>query len=490
MSDTPEDTKKAVLYTDGGYRAQYASGGWGVHGYIFTNEAPKKGTGNAKAVPTDSGYLGWTKGTPVTITSYVDAVGGVPVASSSNHTELVATTNALKWIVEKGLDEVTIWTDSRYVVDGFRDRFAKWQQNGYRNSEGVVIKNKDLWIQGGELRDLLVNSGKSIKIEWIKGHENHFGNDQADIYASMGNVLGRKADEFTRFVETAPSGYWSEKHTYNRMLSSGRWYMQTTDFDFMTEDGKTIYYIGDHGTEDDQNGKPSADRSMAVLFLNEPDPVLETLRNTAARLDVRKFGSVMVGRLDSILTPANYNQILDEGDRFLDWDTRRLDVVTSKRKFLLKEQSPAGLSYHSIDNAGSLERRLKSYMAKENGVIVTEITDLVYDNETKKNLSVKKLKKGIVQTTKHLTFDVRYTTKRVSELTGQDDESIKVRPMKLILGQDIAKRNTLAGLEAFDPKLFVITWRESDMAIRFATVIECSLGVGIWTGVDSNFLLI
>jgi ribonuclease HI len=491
MSDEPVIPLKAVLYTDGGFLSNHRCGGWGVHGYMYTNDAPKKGTGNAKAVPTNNGYAGTvTKGDPVTITSYLDGVGGVFVATSSNHTELEATTAALEWILKKGLDDTLIYTDSRYVVDGFATRFEKWKNNGFRNSEGNIIASKDLWIKGGDLRDQIVNAGKTIKIEWIKGHAGHFGNDEADVYASIGNVLGRKKDDYTQMLESPPSGYWGSKHSYNRMLSSGRWYMQTTDHDFMTEDGKTIYYVGDHGTEDDQNGKSTADRSMAVLFLNEPDPVLEKLRAQASELDKRKFGSVMVGRLDNILNPSVYNEVDKMGTRFLDWDTRRLDIVTSKRKFLLKEQSPPGLSYRSIDTANSLQRRLQTYLDKGHGVIVTEITDLIYDDEVKKTTPIKKLTKGIVQTTKHLTFDVRYTTKRVSELTGQDDESIKVRPMKLILGQDIAKRNTLAGLEEFDPKLFVITWRESDAAIRFATVIECALGVGIWTGVDSNFLLV
>jgi ribonuclease HI len=491
MSDEPVVPLKAVLYTDGGYRMQYTSGGWGVHGYLFTNDVPKKGTGNAKAVPTHNGYSGTvTTGDPVTITTYVDGMGGVFEATSSNHTELEATTNALQWILEKGLDDTLIYTDSRYVVDGFATRFDKWKKNGFRNSEGNIIASKDLWIKGGDLRDQILGTGKSIRIEWIKGHEGHFGNEQADVYASIGNVLGRKKDDFTMMRESEPSGYWSQKHSYNRMLAAGRWYMQTTDYDFMTDTGQAIYYIGDHGKDDDFVGKPTADRSMAVLFLNEPDPVLEALRAQAMELDKRKFGSVLVGRLDNILNPSIYSEVAKLGTRFLDWDTRRLDIVTSKRKFLLKEASPPGQVYHSIDVSVSLERRLKEFLAKDNGVIVTEITDLIYDDEIKKKSSIKKLNPDIVQTTKHLTFDVRYSTKRVSELTGQDDESIKIRPIKLILGQDIAKRNTLANLGENSPKLYAITWRESDMAIRFATVIECDLGIGIWTSVDSNFLLV
>jgi ribonuclease HI len=489
-----EDVKaplKAVLYTDGGYRQQYKAGGWGVHGYTYVDEKPTKGTGNPKASPTHNGYAGeTTSGEPVTITAYIDGVGGVPDAISNNHTELEATTQALELIDKKGIHEAKIYTDSRYVTDGLSKWVGKWKVNGWKNSEGNPVTGKDLWVRASDLMTKITSEGRTVDISWIKGHNGHFGNEMADYYASMGNVLGRKRDDYTQLSFTEPSGYWSKKIEYNRMLASGRWYFQTTDESYKTPCGKTIYYIGDHGTDDEMVGKRVADTGMVVLYLKEEDAVLEALRKQAMELDKRKFGSIMVGRLDNILNPTVYSDVGKLGTRFLDWDTRRLDIVTAKRKHLLKEMSPPGLAYVAVDTLGSLQRRLDSYLDKDPGTVVTEITDLLYDEESKKSIVVKKLKKDIVQTTKHLTFDVRYSTKRVSELAEVDDPSIKTKSIRLILGQDLVKRNTLSNLGTNDPRVFVITWRESDLAIRFATVVECDLGVGIWAGVDSNFLLV
>lgn len=490
-----ENTKplKAIFYTDGGYRQNDAAGGWGVHGYTYVDEKPTKGTGNPKAIPTNNGYQGeTTKGDPVTITAYIDGIGGVIDAISNNHTELEATTRALEWIHENGVTQSKIYTDSRYVVNGLTDWVNKWKTNGWKNSQGNPMdeRSKAMWMKASDLYETLKGKGTEVEVAWIKGHNGHFGNEMADHHASIGNVLGSKRDDYTQFLTTEPSGYWHRKTEYNRMLANGRWYFQTTDEDIKTADGSTVYYIGDHGSDDDLHGKSNSDTAMAVLYLKEPDPVLEKLRQQAIDLDKRKFGSVMIGRLDQILNPTVYAEIDQMGTRFLDYRGRRKDILTAKKRQLVKEKNPPGLAWIAVDASNLLRKRLDSFLAGEHNVIVTEITNLIYDEETKKSSVVKKVKKDITQNTSHITVDVRYSTKRVSELTGPDDTSIAIKPVKLILGQDIAKRNALSNLGANDPKVFVITWRESDEAFRYATVLQCDLGVGIWAGIYSNFLLV
>lgn len=53
----------------------------------------------------------------------------------------------------------------------------------------------------------------------------------------------------------------------------------------------------------------------------------------------------------------------------------------------------------------------------------------------------------------------------------------------LILGTDLLPRNNLKKLEELNPRVYLITWRESKNSLRYATVIECDSGIGIW----SNF---
>lgn len=490
MSDTQK--KKAILYTDGGYRQQYTSGGWGVHGYTYTDAVPDKGTGNPKCIPTAEGYA-QDKGAAklVTIENYIDGVGGVPNAISNNHTELQATVKGLEWIVENGIHHTKVFTDSRYVVDGLTKWVSKWERNNWTNSQGNPVTSKDLWLTAKGLMEKANGNGQQVQIQWIKGHDGHFGNEMADQYASRGNVLGRKGMDFSFMLESPPAGYWNKKNEYSRLLSSGRWYFQTTDEEFKTKDGKTIYYIGEHGeSEDETHGKRVSDNSNTVLYLNEPDPVLEQLRQQAMELDVRKFGSVMIGRLDTILSPNVYSEIMEHGTKFVDFGRDRKDMSTAKRRPVVKEQNPPGLSYIGIDVLSNLQGLLDSYLERKPGIWITDITDLIYDVEVKKNGVTRKVKKEISSSTKHLDVAVRYSTKKVSEVTGEDDPSVKEKKVRLIFGIDLAKRNTLSNIANDDVKVSVITWRESDAVIRYATIIETSAGTGIWAGTDSNYLMV
>lgn len=490
MSDKPEEELSAILYTDGGYRMQFRSGGWGVHGYTYLDKPPTQGTGNPKCHPTAQGYAeDKTKGKAVTLTSYINGCGGVPDAISNNHTELQATIKGLQWVEEKKYKQSQLFTDSRYVVDGLTKWVDKWQRLGWKNSEGNPIANQDLWKEAVALMEKITFNKQEVNIQWIKGHNGNFGNEMADLYASRGNVLGRKGHGEAFMREDQAQGFWSKKCEFNRLIGSGRWYFQTTDYDFMTQDGKTIYYVGDPGDDDDP-GKRNSDNSMAVLYLNEPDPVLEKIRLQAIELDVRKSGSVMVGRLDTILTPNFYNEVLEHDCLFLDYGGRLKNLVTAKKKVVVEEKAPAGLAYIAIGVLNLLQGKLDAFLEKKPGLWVTDITDLLYDVEEKKTGHVKKLKKEITQSTKYLDVQARYSTKFVKDITGEDDPSVKTTKIRLIMGRDLPKRNSLSNVATAEPKLSLVTWRESDEVIRFATVLETNAGVGIWSGVDANYLLV
>lgn len=100
--------------------------------------------------------------------------GGVP-ATTNNRMELTAAIEGLKATPEGC--KVTLYSDSRYVVDG-ATRVYNWQAAGWRNTSGAV-KNKDLW----EL--MLIELGKrSVKFQWVKGHNGHRENEIVDIIAA------------------------------------------------------------------------------------------------------------------------------------------------------------------------------------------------------------------------------------------------------------------------------------------------------------------
>jgi len=81
--------------------------------------------------------------------------------------------------------EVTIVSDSTYVVNCFRDRWwVKWQSNGWKNSKKEPVANTDLWKP---LIELVQQRTPSFR--WVKGHSGNPMNDLVDrlaVAASLG----------------------------------------------------------------------------------------------------------------------------------------------------------------------------------------------------------------------------------------------------------------------------------------------------------------
>jgi len=495
VAEEKKEADSAIIYCDGGYQQQYRTGGWGIHGYTYVKEPPKKGTGNPKAVPTSDGYKNDdTKGDPVTIEKYIDGFGGVPDALSNNHTELLAMNKALNWVSENNIKEVKIYSDSQYVVRGLDGWVDKWRKNGWLNSQGAPVSSKELWEQ----TDAVMNNVKltaKLDIKWIKGHAGHVGNEMADRAATTGNILGRKGLTEEEIETSDPSGYWGKRPEVCPLLCGSRWYFQTTDEDYKTERGEYIYYHGDHGSDDTMHGKPITEASHSVVFLKQPEPGLEVLRQIAIEADVNKRGSVMIGNFMNIFNPTAYSMILSKKAKAIDMPEGRFDMKTITKQELLREQRPAWLSLLAVDEVTTLQRRLEKYLAMDEtkgriDFVLTDITDLIYDRADVKGAVKVTLKNGITQSLKSIDVDVRYTTKVTKDITGQDDPDIQTRKVKLILDCDLPKRNALAKLASVETKVKVLTWRMSDESFRFATVVESEHGVGIWAGVYSNLQLV
>ena len=91
--------------------------------------------------------------------------------------------------------DVTIYTDSKYSIDCVTNWYRNWVKNGWTNSKGKPVENKDIVqdIRAAiEERDSL---GRGTFFVWVKGHANDEGNIQADRLAVDGARLGRGVSE-------------------------------------------------------------------------------------------------------------------------------------------------------------------------------------------------------------------------------------------------------------------------------------------------------
>jgi len=104
-------------------------------------------------------------------------LSGGEINTTNNRMELTAVIEALKAL--KTACNITLYTDSKYVMNGITEWLENWKKNGWKtsNKKGAV-KNIDLW----QTLDELVLKHE-IRWVWVKGHAGHIENERVDTLA-------------------------------------------------------------------------------------------------------------------------------------------------------------------------------------------------------------------------------------------------------------------------------------------------------------------
>ena len=104
-------------------------------------------------------------------------MAGAEAQTTNNRMEMTAVIRALNALIEPC--EVTIHTDSRYVIDGMTKWIDGWKKRGWVNASKQPVKNADLWHD-------LIEATKRHKVswEWVRGHSGHPENERVDRLAS------------------------------------------------------------------------------------------------------------------------------------------------------------------------------------------------------------------------------------------------------------------------------------------------------------------
>ena len=97
--------------------------------------------------------------------------------TTNNQMELMAVITGLEVLKERC--NVTIYTDSKYVVDGITRGWAKnWRENNWKKKDGKLAKNPELWERLLDLIDM-----HKVNFVWVKGHDGHPENERCDKIA-------------------------------------------------------------------------------------------------------------------------------------------------------------------------------------------------------------------------------------------------------------------------------------------------------------------
>ena len=138
------EKSKVAIYTDGACSGNPGPGGWGA--VLIYGEHEKQ------------------------------LSGGEP-DTTNNRMELTAVIEALSLL--KRPCEVTLTTDSRYVVDSVTKGWVYgWQKRGWKKSDGKPAINVDLWQKLLPLLEM-----HEVTFVWIKGHAGHKYNEICDRLA-------------------------------------------------------------------------------------------------------------------------------------------------------------------------------------------------------------------------------------------------------------------------------------------------------------------
>jgi ribonuclease HI len=134
------------LYTDGACRGNPGPGGWGA--ILMYGDKKREMCGGSKD-------------------------------TTNNKMELQAVIEGLK-ALNRPCD-VTITTDSKYVMQGISDWIINWKKNGWKTAAKKPVKNVEYW----QALDAEVQKHR-VKWQWVKGHSGHPMNERADQLANMG----------------------------------------------------------------------------------------------------------------------------------------------------------------------------------------------------------------------------------------------------------------------------------------------------------------
>jgi len=136
--------KEVTIYTDGACSGNPGPGGWGAI-LIYGEKRREMSGGEAK--------------------------------TTNNRMELMAVISALEALKEPC--RVTVYSDSKYVVDAMKLGWAKgWQKRGWMKADKTPAKNPELFE-----RLLNLCERHTVTFVWVKGHESNALNNRCDEMA-------------------------------------------------------------------------------------------------------------------------------------------------------------------------------------------------------------------------------------------------------------------------------------------------------------------
>lgn len=483
-----DNTKLSVVaYTDGSARPNPGDAGWGVHGYTFNNvERPKPVVVRTNTV-SNLGYLNradrlFKVCTPIDPLQYFDFAGSYSDRRTNNYAELNAIIYALEAFIDEDLGSILIYTDSEYALNGIYKNCALYEKSGWKRTNGDPIPNVELWKRMWSLIKQYHSKDVLMSFQWVKGHSGDLGNELADSLATLGMIHSRAGiEKIHHYIDDAKSYNATDiiRHpfiNYNRI-----YYNSVADYNV-----EGHYFQANPGGGDFIVGHRNPDTGFSVVHLENSDPILEMIKSTQY-LNSADNNAIMMMMLDQIYSRRVYPYLEKFDMQSMIKDTRNLNLNFIDGTPLTVEMNPTGLSLRALESFNVLGELMEDFVTyNESGydspdnirqMQAHDITEVFFDIvEDKKGNTKYTLKKEYGNGFKDMTIDLDVTVDGITQEMS----------IPYVLGTDLMPRNNLKRLEVDKPRINVITWKESEGSIRYATIVQVSdsatnNAIGIWS---------
>jgi len=515
-----------VFYTDGGKRP--LGTGWGVHGYTYSIDGKEVKAPRNKNQPTDHGYFDKTmnitkhdkkgneivteqikpfsnepvseevnktlattpmkkepyvfkekKVSPVKPEKYLDAWGSMDFELSNNAAELTAMNYALDLAEKKGLKKLKILSDSEYSVLGTVNA-RKWQAQGWTNSRGLPASNKELWQKTLKSIGDAALAGREIQFIWVRAHNGEHGNEKSDTNATKGVILNTVKEVTTDTVlqETDAKDYGKSNYEYSRLMAFPVWFFKTNrKEDIELEDGTFQYYIGTHNNSPEMAGKRAIDHNYGVVRLKERIPAFdEVIKAQESILDSTEE-TICFGLTGSIFKQEALIELETNGGKYyypkedsFNKDVVLFDKILNGGLQLTHVARPPRIAGRVFDYCKLLDYVLDQYLREDESVIVTDVTDQFQKTETDKKGKVKySLEERVKSNLGMMNIEVNHNLQKNGK-----------KKFNIAVGFTVPSKNHLSRLIGKDFKVEFLTWRECDIAFRYAAVVTSKDGIAIY----------
>lgn len=212
---------KAIFYCDGSCTPNPGYAGYGVFGYVY-KEVDKSKNFKHPVHPlyfTENGLLKEKSSVNLEVFQILEVIKSLNSPNSTNNeAELCAVITSLeKALLIPNLTDLTIYTDSNYIVTSFNENINKWKQNNWERIDNKKIVHLNEWLIIDKYITEFKEKNINLKIEWVKGHSDSYCNNIADLYSiigSNGSIVNAANNKNTTTLLDKVSTYKEFKESY------------------------------------------------------------------------------------------------------------------------------------------------------------------------------------------------------------------------------------------------------------------------------------